>query len=245
MKKTLKFNNEDPVYLELKDLTMEQATEHIRQLYSNLRAEDAKFSGKNLQTADGLRHALVNKDVHAERKALITGHYMLCENMWQMLKKEHMGDILTFENLCAAGLGPVDRIKVPVTDGLLRLLSNDGINVYNKIRLLISYAIYRHGILRSDLKKLLMFCMPEKTENAMRLFENLQSLGVYVLKADLTHPLHKKYTYFGIKDTDNQMQIYVPTFSNLISRLVYGKLPEHYNTMMQDTTGYITKTTRH
>lgn len=239
VKKMLTFNESDPIYLELKDLTMEQATERIRKLYSDLKAEDAKFSGKNLETADGLRHALVNKDLHAERKALITGHYLLCENMWSMLKKEHMGDILTFENLCAAGLGPIDRLKVPVTDGLLHLLSNDGINVYNKIRLLITYAIYRHGLLRSDLKKLLFFCMPDKTENALKLFENLQSLGLCVLKPDLTHPLQKKFTYFGVRDTDDQMNIYIPTFSNLISRLVYGKLPEFYNTLIQDTTGYI------
>lgn len=238
-KKTLIFDSKDPIYTELKDLTIEKATARIRELYSELKVEDSKFSGKNLETANGLRHALVNKDSHAERKTFVTGHYNLCETMWTDLKKEHVGDIITFENLCAAGLGSIDRIKVPVTDGLLHLLNNDGINVYNKIRLLILYAIYRRGVIKNDLKKLLMFSMPEKTDNVIKLFENLQSLGLYVLKPDLSHPGKKKYTYFGVNDTDDQMKIYTPTFTNIISRLVYNKLPEYYNTSTLDTTGYI------
>lgn len=239
VKKTLKFDSNDPVYMKLKDLSIERATGRIRELYSELKVEDAKFSGKNLETANGLRHALINKDIHAENKTLITGHYGLCENMWTMLKKEHMGDIITFENLCAAGMGPLDNLRVPVTDGLLHLIKNDGINVYNKIRLLITYAIYRHGIIKNDLKNLLMFSMPEKAENVMKLFENLQSLGAYVLKPDLSHEGKKKNTYFGVNNTENQMKIYIPTYTNIVSRLVYNKLPEYYNTLTKDTTGYI------
>lgn len=239
VRRTLKFDADDPIYTQLKDLTMEEATARIRELYKELKNEDEKFSGKNLETADGLRHALINKDIHAERKTLITGHYKLCENIWTMLKKENVGDIITFENLCAAGLGSLDKLKVPVTDGLLHLLTNDGINMYNKIRLLIVYAIYRHGIIKEDLKKLLMFCMPEKVDNVMKLFQNLESLGFHVLKQDLLHKEKVKMTYFGINDTENQMQIFKPTFSNIISRLVYNKLPEYYNTQTLDTTGYI------
>lgn len=237
--RTLVFDSNDAVYNELKNLTMEKATARIRELYSELKVEDAKFSGKNLETANGLRHALVNKDIHAEKKTLITGHYNLCEKIWTLLKKEHVGDIITFENLCAAGLGPIDRIKIPVTDGLLHLLNNNGINVYNKIRLLILYAIYRRGIIKNDLKKLLMFSMPDKTDNVIKLFENLQSLGFYLLKPDLSHSNKRKNTYFGVNDTDNQMEIFTPTFTNIISRIVYNKLPEYYNTNILDTTGYM------
>lgn len=238
-RKTLNFNEHDEIFMELKDLSIENATSRLRTLYSELKKEDAKFSGKSLETANGLRHALVNKDIHAERKALITGHYLLCEKMWKNIEKEHLGDIITFENLCAAGLGPIDRAKVPVTDGLLHLLSNQEINIYNKIRLLISYAIYRHGLIKSDLRKLLMFSMPEKVENVLKLFENLQSIGVIVLKQNLEKPACIKNTYFGIEDTDNQMQLFKPTYSNIISRMVYNQLPEYYNTMTLDTSGYM------
>jgi hypothetical protein len=238
IKKTLKFNETDPIYMEIKDLSIERATSRIRELYNDLKLEDERFSGKNLETANGLRHALVNKDTHAEKKALITGHYLLCENMWKIIKEEHLGDIITFENLCAAGMGPLDNLKMPVTDGLLHLLKNPTVTVYNKIRLLISYAIYRNGLIKADLKKLLLFSMPDKTENVLKLFENLQSLGVVVLKNNLSQVPKKKNSYFGVNDTENQMDIYKPAYSNILSRLVYNKLSEYYNTLTLDTTGY-------
>ena len=239
VRRTLEFDPYDTVYMELKDMSIEEATDHIRKLYKDLKAEDEKFSGKNLETASGLRHALINKDSHAERKTLITGHYNLCAKMWDILKRENVGDIITFENLCAAGLGPIDSLKAPVTDGLLHLLGNKEINIYNKIRLIISYAIYRQGIIKADLNKLLMFSMPEKANNVIKLLENLRALGLNLLKEGLNQPGIKKSTYFGIQETENQMQIYVPTYSNIISHIVYNKLPEHYNTMLMDTSGYI------
>lgn len=238
VKKTLFFNETDPIYMELKDLTIDKATEHIKNLYKELKIEDEKFTGKNLETANGLRHALVNKDIHAERKALITGHYNLCAKMWDILEKEHLGDIMTFENLCAAGLGPVEKLKVPVTDGLVQLLNNPQINVYNKIRMLVAYSIYRGGIIKADLEKLLQFSMPEKANNVMKLFQNLQSIGFTVIKEKLGVPVTKDKTYFGVEDTEVQMKIYTPSYSNIISKLVYNKLSEFYTTKTIDTKGY-------
>lgn len=240
-KKTLNFNQLDPVYMEAKDLSIEKATDRIRELYKELKIEDERFSGKNLQTANGLRHALVNKDLHAEKKSLITGHYLLLENMWKIIKEEKLADIITFENLCCAGMGPYDNLKVPVTEGLLHLLASETVTVYNKIRLLISYAIYRNGIIKEDLKKLLYFSMPDKVDNVIKLFENLKSVGLNLIKENLSTKLEKrKKSYFGVNEySDNQMNLYIPTYSNILSRLVYNKLPEYYNTLTLDTSGYM------
>ncbi|TID26188.1 hypothetical protein CANINC_002815 [Pichia inconspicua] len=238
VKKVLSFDDHDPVYMELKDLSMEDASERIKQLYNDLKAEDAKFSGRNLESAHGLRHALINKDTHAERKTLVTGHYQLSTKMWDALNKEHMGDIIIFENLCAAGLGPIDSIKTPVISGLIHLLENDRIDVYNKIRLLILYAFYRNGIIQKDLEKLLMFSMPDKAENVMKLFRNLKLMGVNLIKSDLRNNAKKSNTFFGVNDTETQMKIMVPTFSNIVSRIVYNKLSEYYTTTSIDSFGY-------
>ncbi|AWU75269.1 hypothetical protein CAS74_003611 [Pichia kudriavzevii] len=238
-RKKLVFNTDDKVYPQLRDLTIEKATDTVRKLYNNLKAEDAKFSNEMLQTANGLRHALVNKDVHLENKAVVTAHYLLTNEMWNGLKKEHVADIITFENLCAAGLGVLDHLKSPVTDGLLHLLANPEINIYNKIRLLVTYAIYRKGIIENDLRKLLMFSMPDKIENVLKLFKNLETLGVFALKHDLKSKAREKNTYFGVKDTDDQMNLMIPTYTNLVSRLVLNKLPEYYDTRTIDASGYI------
>lgn len=238
VKKVLTFDDHDSVYTELKDLSIEDASKRIKQMYNDLKAEDAKFSGKNLESAHGLRHALINKDVHAEKKTLITGHYQLTNKMWDSLNKEHMGDIMIFENLCAAGLGPIDNLKTAVTGGLLHLLENDKIDVYNKIRLLILYAFYRNGIIQKDLEKLLMFSMPEKADNVMKLFKNLKLMGMNLIKGDLNTNIKKSNTFFGINDTEAQMKIMIPTFSNIVTRIVYNKLSEFYNTKSIDSFGY-------
>lgn len=238
VKKTLTFDESDSVYMELKDLTIEEASAKLKDLYRDLRTEDAKFTGKHLESAQGLRHALINKDSHAERKAMITGHYQLSTKMWETLKKEEMGDIMTFENVCAAGLGPIDNMKSKITDGLIQLLGNSNIDVYNKIRLIILYSIYRNGIIQKDLEKLLSFSMPDKVENVTKLFKNLGLVGLNLIKPNLTTILDKPKTYFGINETSNQLKIMIPTYSNIVSRIVYNKLSEFYTTTSIENYGY-------
>ncbi|GME83085.1 unnamed protein product [Ambrosiozyma monospora] len=228
--KYLMFDSKDAVYNELKDTTFEEFTKRIVELLNELKVEDDKFN--NLKYVSDIAHATLTQNEHLEKKQLITGHFKLIEQISSKFKNENLLDLIVFENKCASNLGPNKEQHEPITEELIELLANETIDMTNKIRLLIVYTYYRGGITESDLTKLLKFSMPEKVESICILFKNFDKLGAKLIKPDLTSkPFHRK-TYFGVNDTEELTERYIPSMTNLVTRLANNKLPEAYNTQI-------------
>lgn len=234
-RKHLAFDSDDPVYTKLKDLKIEDYTKQIVGMVNTLRKEDEQYS--NLKYTSDLSHAALSQGEHMFGKQLITGHFNLITQINDRFQADKILDAIVFENKCASNLGPDRSLHEPITSELLTLLADDSIFMGNKIRLLIVYAIYRGGLIKSDFVKLLKFSIPEKADSILTLISNLEKLQVFLFRSDLRSKMKPISTYFDIKNTEELTERLVPTFSNIISRLARNELPEVYNTMTTDN-GY-------
>ncbi|QPG75982.1 hypothetical protein FOA43_003368 [Brettanomyces nanus] len=230
--KHLVFDTDDPVYSELKDLTVEDYTHKIVHMVNNLKKEDDRYN--NLKFTSDLSHAALNQSEHMFNKQLVTGHFQLISKINDKFHEEQLLEAIVFENQCASNLGESKQLHEPVSDDLIKLLANEHLFMGNKIRLLIIYAISRGGLIESDYMKLLHFGMPEKVDSIMTLIKNLQKVGLNLLKPSLSEKRQQINTFFDIKNTQELTDRLIPTFSNIILRLAQNRLPELYNIKLND-----------
>ncbi|KAG7885145.1 hypothetical protein KL938_001402 [Ogataea parapolymorpha] len=227
-KKHLVFDDEDPVYSRLQDLPIEDYTKSIIEQVNELKATEAKFS--NLKYASDLSHAALNQADYLFSRQLVTGHFELINKIDKTFRDECILDCMVFESKCASNLNGNKEMYEPLTEELLELLANEKIDTGNKIRLLIVYTYYRGGIVESDLRKLCHFGLPDqsKTDSIVTLFKNFQHLGFNMLKSKPNDKPFRITSYFEIKDTPELTERYVPSLTNIVTRLAYGRLPEVY-----------------
>ncbi|KAH3671663.1 hypothetical protein OGAPHI_000368 [Ogataea philodendri] len=227
-KKHLVFDDEDPVYTKLEDLPIEEYTKTIIEEINELKATEAKYS--NLKYASDLSHAALNQGDYLFARQLTTGHFELINKIDKLFREECILDLIVFENKCASNVNGTKEQYEPLTEELLELLANQKIDLGNKIRLLIVYAYYRGGIIEEDLRKLCFFGLPDKskTESIVTLFKNFQYLGFWLLKPNLHEKPFKITSYFDVRNTQELTERYVPSLTNVVTRLAYGKLPEVY-----------------
>lgn len=230
--KHLVFDQDDPVYSELKDMTMEEYTDRIVQMLNKLKREDAKYS--NLKYTSDLSHAALNQSDHIFNKQLISGHFELISMINNKFQADDILDLVVFENKCASNMGPDKQLHEQITDELINLLSNPAIFMGNKIRLILIYAFYRGGLIKPDFVKLLTFSMPDKVESVQSLIRNMACIGPSMIKPNLRTKPKKIDTFFDVKDTEELTERMVPTYTNLVKRLAENRLPELYTTKTTD-----------
>ncbi|ODV87745.1 hypothetical protein CANARDRAFT_51531 [[Candida] arabinofermentans NRRL YB-2248] len=223
--KFLQFDQNDNLFIDMKDLTVPEYSKVIMDHYRELQAEDTKFS--KLTYGSDIAHAALTQSDHLAKRQAVVGHYKLIKRIEQCFtNEEDVGDCMAFEGQIATNLSSDKEYFDPVTDALIQCFLNPKIDMSNRIRLLIIYAFYRGGIIEADLKKLCMLGLPDKIESITRLFKNFELLHLNLLKPSLDVKGYRREIFHDIKNTDNLTERYIPTLCNLVSRLASNKLPE-------------------
>ncbi|KAI0461497.1 hypothetical protein LJB42_000794 [Komagataella kurtzmanii] len=127
-----------------------------------------------------------------EERRKIMLHKKLTEELLVINNERHLAECADFEQNCAAFGVSYDGEKIKdVASFLLSWISLDYFTTSDKIRLILIYAIYRGGLIRADVSKLVKFAgLASAEEHVMTLFENFSLLGFQLLKA---HPKDKGF----------------------------------------------------
>lgn len=135
---------------------------HMKDLLVQLSEEFSKFQAKNSQFADDGKPATINtiKDMLAglpefqEGKEAFGLHIDMAEKCAKIFADHKLLDVVSVEQSLATGIDEENKKPKNVADQMVRLLDDDSVVHEDRVRLLILYILYRHGVLRGDIEKL-------------------------------------------------------------------------------------------
>lgn len=262
------FDMHDEVYEALKNKSLPQVLSGLKQYSTEIEKESQRLN--QLQELEELEHlwksgkltpeqkqrlqdlrrmwnvtqTLRDKlriEKHNQLKSLVNGHINFCNEIKDTKK---LAMLREYEAICALYIGSpkeASHLMTP-TEGLLQcLISLTDEDIFDKIRLLIIYALSRGGIIRADMKKLLMFSLPRNVDKLMTNLELLNDMGLQVFKENLkVNPEPKTFFETRPNGSSNHVTSFVPTYCNIIEKLANRSLPETYTSKTKVTNGYET-----
>lgn len=222
-----------------------QELEELEQLWKagKLTAEQKKRL-QDLRRVWNVSQTLRDKlriEKHNQLKSLVNGHINFCNEIKDTQK---LAMLREYEAICALYIGSpkeASHLMTP-TEGLLQCLTSlSDDDIFDKIRLLIIYTLSRGGIIRADMKKLLMFSLPRNVDKLMNNLELLNDMGLQIFKESLKiNPVPKTFFETRPNGSPNHVTAFVPTYCNIVEKLANRSLPETYTSMTKVVNGYET-----
>ncbi|GMM29816.1 Sec1 protein [Martiniozyma asiatica (nom. inval.)] len=236
-KYTKEVNNESSRLAQLDELSSLQAKWKANKLTQE---EKKRFEElKRIWNVSQTMHDKLKIEKHNVFKSLVNGHINFCNEIKDTKKLTMMRE---FESMCALFIASPKQTSsfMPPTEALLHCLSALGEDdTFDKLRLILIYALYRGGIIRQDMNKLLNFAIPNNVEKIMKNLEKFERMGIKIFKDDLKQSSIPK-TFFTTDSSalNNPIDSYIPSYSNIVEKLANRTLPEAYTTKKGEVNGY-------
>lgn len=259
------FDSNDEIYEALKDKPLQQVLAGLKQYTVEIEKESqrlnqlqeleeleqlwrgGKLSPEQKQRLQELRRVwnvtqtLRDKlriEHHNQLKSLVNGHINFCNEIKDTKK---LAMLREYEAICALHVSAPKEAAhlMSPTEGLIQCLASlSDDDIFDKIRIVLMYSLCRGGIIRADMRKLLMFALPKNVDRLMENLEILHKMGLQVYKDNLkVNP--EPRTFFDAKQgAPTPMAAYVPSYANVIEKLATRTLPECYTTTSKVVNGY-------
>ncbi|SCV04605.1 LAMI_0H17480g1_1 [Lachancea mirantina] len=182
-------------------------------------------------TTDMLSVVAHLKDFDEDRRR-VTLHRKLIDQCLKINDERHLAELAEFEqNLAGLGLDANGERVKHLTEALLQVLMDKHANLTDKVRYIISYALYRGGIIELDLVKLLSFMgVPSGHaffDHFLTLFRNFEYLGFKLVKSEPGNKSFKKeWFHESIVNDPNVYNTsrFVPAVGNNLSKIISNPL---------------------
>lgn len=230
----------NPEWEELKNQHIVDASEYLSGKIKEMIAKNPLLVDRsNVKTTTDLLSVVAHlKGFDEDRRRLIL-HRTLIDRCLEINRERKLAESADIEQ-CMASFGldsEGERFK-HITDAFLQILVIKESSLTDKVRYLITYALYRGGIIEQDFIKLLAFIgldpSHEFFNHFMRLFKNFEQLGFKLIKDEARAKPFKREWYHDtiIKDsTVYNTSRFVPATGSVLSKLIANPLlvgEEHF-----------------
>ncbi|MCJ1288299.1 vacuolar sorting protein VPS33/slp1 [Xylographa opegraphella] len=212
---------------------------HMKDLLQKLVADFNKFRADNPQFAENLEGSTsisTIKDMIAglpqfqEGKELYSLHLNMSQELMNIFQKCRLTDVALVEQSMAVGLDEDYKRPKNLTDQIVRLLDDDEVNFPDRLRLIIEYVLYRDGIFRSDMEKLLAHARLPAQDG--EILQNLEMLGARVFRPlkDAKHtlqPLFPRKPPAAEAMDDLSLSRFEPAIKGLLEEQLRGTLDQN------------------
>ncbi|EXJ84298.1 hypothetical protein A1O3_04965 [Capronia epimyces CBS 606.96] len=163
---------------------------HMKDLLVQLSQEFKRFQAKNPQFADNdgqpasintIKDMLAGLPEFQEGKEAFSLHIDMAEKCAKIFADRKLLDVVSLEQSLATGVDDDNKRPKNTADQIVRLLDDDSVVHEDRVRLLILYILYRHGILRGDIEKLR--CHGQLSPADGEIVYNLITLGAKIEKS--------------------------------------------------------------
>lgn len=223
----------DPLWLELKHQHIIDASEYLNTKINELIAKNPLLVDRsNVKTTTDLLSVVAHlKDFDEERRR-ITLHRTMIDKCLKISQERDLAHIADFEQILSGFGVNFDGEKCKhLADQLIETLANSNLNLTDKIRYIVEYALYRGGLIEQDFIKLLSFIQITQDHSYfthfMEVFRNFQYLGFKLIRDQPNDkPFKKEWTHDTITNNPNIFQTsrFVPSVGNILSKVISNPL---------------------
>ncbi|RMD39814.1 hypothetical protein DV735_g5312, partial [Chaetothyriales sp. CBS 134920] len=153
--KVVELTDSDKLWVQHRHMHMKDLLVRLSQAFKDFQAKNSQFA-----EADGPVSVNTIKDMIAglpefqEGKEAFSLHIDMAERCARLFQERKLLDITSVEQCLATGLDEENKKPRRLADQVVRLLDDDSVVHEDRLRLLITYILYRNGILAGDIEKL-------------------------------------------------------------------------------------------
>lgn len=216
-------DDKDKIWTEYRHVHMSEAITKLIADFNKFIGEHTNFSdGEKATSLDDMADMLASLPQYKEMKEKYSLHINLAQKCMNLFEQKKLPLTAAVEQSCATGSTPEGKVPKTLVEDMVPLLDDRAVSNFDKIRLLMSYILYRDGLLDDDRRKLFSHARISPSEGEA--FNNLQVMGIRLVKAPGER--ERKVKKPKKKNDEDQFDLsrYVPVLKTVIEDHIKGTL---------------------
>ncbi|TQS37819.1 hypothetical protein Golomagni_01694 [Golovinomyces magnicellulatus] len=229
--KEMEINENDKIWVENRHRHMKDTIEKLMNDFQKFIDENPNFTnpGGDATNLNSIKDMLAGLPQFQELKEAYSLHLSMAQECMNIFQSHKLADLASIEQSLATGLDEDFRRPKNIADELVRLLSDEQINLSDRRRLLMLYVIFRDGVIIEDIERLLSHAgLPPKDIETVT---NLDLLGAHTtkqLKESRTTPqcIFTRKTVPTSESEDYLLSRYEPVLKLMLEEVVKNSLDQ-------------------
>lgn len=170
-------SEKDAAWLSVRHIHMSLAIDKLVHDFNQFTKENAAF-GDDQQATDlnTIRNMLAGMDSYAIGKDKYSLYINMAQECMALFERTNLPATAQIEQNCSTGVTPLGKPPKDVLEAMIPLLDDESIPTMDRLRMLITYMVYKNGIFPDDRSKLLKHAkIPASMQDAAR---NLDLVGL-------------------------------------------------------------------
>lgn len=231
-------SEKDLDWVALRHTHMQEVTEQLAAKMNQLKKENPHFADTKLDArVSDLQNMVASLPGFLETKDRFALNLQMATECMDLLQKLDLTTLADAEQTAALGVTADGRKPKSLSDDVVELLASDNITNFEKVRLLIVYALFRGGLVEADWKKLQQHAKLHDLD--LEVIRNMEIFGHRTVRPSLKDKGHhtgaaggasstkkaKALQYWGHSEEETfSVSRFVPAVKNIVDQLIRGVL---------------------
>lgn len=219
-------SEKDAAWISVRHMHMSLAIDKLVQDFNKFTKDNAAFGDQEQATnLNTIRNMLAGMDSYASGKDKYSLYINMAQECMSLFEKVNLPATGQIEQDCSTGVTSVGKTPKGVLEAMIPLLDDDSVPIQDRLRMLMTYVLYKNGIFPDDCTKLFKHAkIPSNMQDAVR---NLDLLGVPPSK-DARNKRAKRDRRSTPATVDEAFELsrFCPTIKKVIEQHLEGTLDQ-------------------
>ncbi|KAB5532609.1 Sec1-like protein [Coniochaeta sp. 2T2.1] len=229
--KDMELHDKDKVWVDNRHKHMRETIDKLREDFRNFISQNPNFTKEEQETTNlnNIKDMLAGLPQFQEQKESYSLHLTMAQEAMNVFARHKLPDVASVEQTLAMGVDEDFKKPKNILEQVVRLLDDEAISHSDRLRLIMTYALYRGGFIQEDVRRLLAHASLPPADGEV--IQNLELLGGHTIKA-LKEPRNPPTPVFpldkraSVVDEENALSRFEPTMKRLLDDLGRGALDQ-------------------
>lgn len=228
--KDMELHDKDKVWVDNRHRHMKDTIDKLMDDFNKFINQNPNFTNENQNTTslNAIKDMLAGLPQFQEMKEAYSLHLTMAQEAMNVFEKHKLPDIASVEQTLATGVDEDFKKPKNVLEQVVRLLDDEAISPPDRLRLIMTYVLYRGGIIMEDVRRLLAHASLPPSDGEV--VANIELLGGHTIKA-LKEPRSPPQPVFpqeqrrnSVVNEEYALSRFEPTLKRLLDDLSRGAL---------------------
>jgi len=227
--KDMELHEKDKVWVDNRHRHMKDTIDKLMDDFNKFINQNPNFTNENQNTTslNAIKDMLAGLPQFQEMKEAYSLHLTMAQEAMNVFERHKLPDIASVEQTLATGVDEDFKKPKNILEQVVRLLDDEAISHADRLRLVMTYILYRGGVIPEDVRRLLAHAsLPPSDGEAVN---NLELLGGRTLKAlkeprTPPQPVFQQERRNSVVNEEYALSRFEPTLKRLLEDLCRGAL---------------------
>lgn len=229
--KDMELHDRDKVWVDNRHRHMKDTIDKLMDDFHKFLNQNPNFTNENQNTTslNAIKDMLAGLPQFQEMKEAYSLHLTMAQEAMNVFERHKLPDIASVEQTLATGVDEDFKKPKNILEQVVRLLDDDAISHSDRLRLVMTYIIYRDGVIPEDIRRLLSHAnLPPSDGEVMT---NLELLGAHTTRGlkearSPAQPVFPPEKRNSVVNEEYALSRFQPALKRLLEDLCRGALDQ-------------------